>query len=153
MSDDLRDLYQEVILDHGRYPRNKRSMGECSHIAHGENPLCGDKIVVYLKLDHDKKIVDLSFEGQGCAISTASASLMTEIMIGKNEAEAQSLFDAFHAIATGEDPNTDDLVEDDLDRLQVLAGVRDYPVRVKCATLAWHTMVAALTRQSTVSTE
>ena len=153
MSDDLRDLYQEVILDHGRHPRNRRAMEDCDHLAHGENPLCGDQIVVFLKLDDQDRISDVSFSGQGCAISTASASLMTEVLKGKTEAEARTLFEAFHTLATGGDPPANDVLEDEMDRLAVLSGVREYPVRVKCATLAWHTMVAALDHQDGVSTE
>ena len=153
MSDDLRDLYQEVILDHGRHPRNRRLLAGANHFAHGENPLCGDKLTVFVKLSDQGVIEDVSFEGQGCAISTASASLMTEVMIGKTEEEAEKLFGCFHALATGgELPGVEGL-EDDLDRLEVLAGVRDYPVRVKCATLAWHTLQAALHDQQKVSTE
>lgn len=153
MSDDLRDLYQEVILDHGRHPRNKRVVEDANHLAHGENPLCGDKLTVFVKLNGQGIIEDVSFEGQGCAISTASASLMTEVMIGKTEAEAEQLFGSFHALATGSAPTSADGLEDEMDRLEVLAGVRDYPVRVKCATLAWHTLQAALQDQQKVSTE
>jgi nitrogen fixation NifU-like protein len=153
VSDDLRDLYQEVILDHGRHPRNKHVLADANHLAHGENPLCGDKLIVYVKLSPESVIEEVSFEGQGCAISTASASLMTEVMVGKNMAEAEKLFGSFHALATGEGEADTEGLEDDMDRLEVLAGVRDYPVRVKCATLAWHTLSAALNDQQKVSTE
>lgn len=153
MSDDLRDLYQEVILDHGRRPRNRRQLVDANHCAHGENPLCGDKLTVFVKLDDKGVIEDVSFDGQGCAISTASASLMTEVMLGKTEVEAEKLFGSFHALATGAAPAAADGFEDEMDRLEVLAGVRDYPVRVKCATLAWHTLQAALHDQQKVSTE
>jgi len=153
VSDDLRDLYQEVILDHGRHPRNKHILEDANHLAHGENPLCGDKLIVYVKLSPESVIEEVSFEGQGCAISTASASLMTEVMVGKTLAEAETLFGNFHALATGEGEADMDGFEDDMDRLEVLAGVRDYPVRVKCATLAWHTLSAALNDQQKVSTE
>jgi nitrogen fixation NifU-like protein len=153
MSDDLRDLYQEVILDHGRHPRNKHVLADANHLAHGENPLCGDKLIVYVKLSPEKIIEEVSFEGQGCAISTASASLMTEVMVGKTLAEAEKLFGSFHALATGEGEADTEGFEDDMDRLEVLSGVRDYPVRVKCATLAWHTLSAALNDQQKVSTE
>ena len=153
MSEDLRDLYQEVILDHGRHPRNRRLIEGCNHLAHGENPLCGDKLTVFVKLNGQGVIEDVSFEGQGCAISTASASLMTEVMIGKTEAEAEKLFGSFHALATGAEREEAEGMEDELDRLEVLAGVRDYPVRVKCATLAWHTLQAALHDEGKVSTE
>jgi nitrogen fixation NifU-like protein len=153
MSDDLRDLYQEVILDHGRHPRNRRMIEDANHLAHGENPLCGDKLTVFVKVNGQGLIEDVSFEGQGCAISTASASLMTEVMLGKSEAEIEQLFGCFHALATGAEPEPAQGLEDEMDRLEVLAGVRDYPVRVKCATLAWHTLQAALHNQQKVSTE
>lgn len=153
MSDDLRDLYQEVILDHGRHPRNRRHPADCNHQARGENPLCGDKLTVFLKVSAEGVIEDVAFEGQGCAISTASASLMTEVIVGKTEAQAKHLFESFHALATGAEAPEDEELEDDMDRLHVLAGVRDYPVRVKCATLAWHTMTAALADQQKVTTE
>lgn len=153
MSDDLRDLYQEVILDHGRHPRNKHILTDANHLAHGENPLCGDKLIVYVKLSPKNVIEEVTFEGQGCAISTASASLMTEVMVGKTLEEAEKLFGNFHALATGEGEADLSGLEDDMDRLEVLAGVRDYPVRVKCATLAWHTLSAALHDQREVSTE
>jgi nitrogen fixation NifU-like protein len=153
MSDDLRDLYQEVILDHGRHPRNRRHPANANHQARGENPLCGDKLTVYLTVNRQGVIEDVAFEGQGCAISTASASLMTEVMVGKTEAQAEKLFASFHALATGDDPPPAAGMEDEVDRLRVLSGVRDYPVRVKCATLAWHTLSAALHNQQKVSTE
>jgi nitrogen fixation protein NifU and related proteins len=154
MSDDLRDLYQEVILDHGRRPRNRRQLEGANHFARGENPLCGDKLMVFLKVNPQGIIEDVSFEGQGCAISTASASLMTEVVRGKTEEQARQLFEHFHALATGDHPPTcDDEMEDDIERLHVLAGVREYPVRVKCATLAWHTMTAALEDEQKVTTE
>ncbi|MTJ81386.1 MAG: SUF system NifU family Fe-S cluster assembly protein [Telmatospirillum sp.] len=153
MSDDLRDLYQEVILDHGRHPRNRRMIEDANHFAHGENPLCGDQLTVFLKVGPDGVIKDVSFEGRGCAISTASASLMTEVIVGKTEAEAQKLFEDFHAMATGGEAHSGDEFEDEIDRLTVLAGVRDYPVRVKCATLAWHTLAAAIKDEQKVTTE
>ena len=148
---DLRELYQEVILDHGKHPRNFRTPDDATAEAHGNNPLCGDQLTVYLKLDADGLVEDAAFVGRGCAISVASASMMTEIVKGKSEAEARALFDAFHRMCTGEDePGADN---DALDKLQVLSGVRDYPTRVKCATLPWHTMVAALAGEDEVSTE
>lgn len=152
--DDLRELYQEVILDHGKRPRNLRCLPDATCCAHGQNPLCGDQLTVYLKLDDQGVVQDVSFEGKGCAISVASASLMTELIRGKTEAQARLLFDKFHHLAAGEGegPVPDELV-DELDRLQVLAGVRQYPVRVKCATLPWHTMRAALAGSAEVSTE
>jgi len=137
--DDLRDLYQEVILDHSKRPRNFRRCAEPCLSAHGHNPLCGDQVTVTLRLAGDR-VEDVAFEGKGCAICTASASLMTEILKGKTEAEARALFGQFHESVTAKDEP--DL--DALDKLAVFAGVRDYPVRVKCATLPWHTFVAAL---------
>ena len=152
--DELRELYQEVILDHGKRPRNLRALENATCSAHGRNPLCGDQLTVYLKLGADGTVEDAAFEGRGCAISVASASLMTEMLRGKTEAQARQLFDSFHAMAAGDgDPAAPPELEDDIDRLQVLAGVRQYPVRVKCATLAWHTMKAALAGKPEVSTE
>ena len=143
--DELRELYQEVILDHGKRPRNLRALADATCSAHGRNPLCGDQLTVYLKLDPQGVVEDATFEGKGCAISVASASLMTELIRGKTEAQARQLFESFHALAAGkDDADTPPELEDELDRLQVLAGVRQYPVRVKCATLPWHTMKAAL---------
>ncbi len=154
MFDDLRDLYQEVILDHGRNPRNFRHPEDANRTAKGDNPLCGDRLTVYLKVDDDGVIRDVAFEGRGCAISTASASLMTEVLRGKTEAEAKALFETFHRMCTGEDEAAASGVDpDDVDRLRVLAGVREFPMRVKCATLAWHTMNAAMAGEAVVSTE
>ncbi len=137
---DLRELYQEVILDHSRQPRNRGELGgDSCRKADGHNPLCGDKVTVYADVQ-DGVVRELSFEGVGCAISTASASLMTEALKGKTTGEVQRMFDEFHALMTD-----DDVTEAEaLGKLQVLAGVRDYPVRVKCATLAWHTLKAAI---------
>jgi nitrogen fixation NifU-like protein len=135
---DLRELYQEVILDHSRRPRNFGTCPHCNRDAKGHNPLCGDRITVHLDVDGDT-IKDVHFEGQGCAISMASASLMTEMIKGKKIADAKALFEQFHALVTGGEADGADL-----EKLEVLAGVRDYPVRVKCATLAWHTLAAAL---------
>ena len=154
--DELRELYQEVILDHGKRPRNLRALADATCQAHGRNPLCGDQLTVYLKVGHNGLVEDASFVGKGCAISVASASLMTEIIRGKTEAEARLLFERFHEMATGKNVDVGAIppeLEDDLDRLQVLSGVRQYPVRVKCATLAWHTMTAALSGAQEVSTE
>ena len=145
---DLTDLYQEVIIDHSKRPRNFRRMQNESAQAEGYNPLCGDKIVVQLKLDNDV-IRDVAFQGAGCAISTASASLMTESLKGKTRAEAGRLFERFHGLLTGEGA-----AGSDLGKLAVFAGVRQYPTRVKCATLAWHTLRAAIKgSRVTVSTE
>ncbi|WP_114395124.1 Fe-S cluster assembly sulfur transfer protein SufU [Oleisolibacter albus] len=156
MFDDLRDLYQEVILDHGKNPRNFGRPEAFNRTARGDNPLCGDKIAVYLTLADDGTIRDVHFDGRGCAISQASASLMTDILRGKSTAEAEALFGAFHDMCTkDEDQWTDHgaVDEDAMDKLQVLSGVREFPMRVKCATLAWHTMRAALHGEATTSTE
>ncbi len=154
MFDDLRDLYQEVIIEHSKHPRNRRRPEVFDHEALGHNPNCGDALAVYVKLAPDGSIEDCAFKGQGCAISTASASMMTELVRGKTPAEAERLFAAFHALATGDaGPELDGVPEEDMDRLQVLSGVRQYPVRVKCATLAWHTLHAAMAGQTGASTE
>jgi nitrogen fixation NifU-like protein len=137
---DLRDLYQEVILDHYRQPRNFGRLAGANCSAEGFNPLCGDQLTLYLKLV-DGVIEGVRFEGTGCAISTASASLMTEALKGKTKQEAQALFDGFHALLTG-DHAADAAVP--LGKLEVLSGVREFPLRVKCATLAWHALHAAL---------
>jgi len=141
---DLRELYQDIILDHGRHPRNFRCIAAPSNIANGHNPLCGDKVRVFVSLQ-DGRISDVAFQGSGCAISTASASLMTEVMKGKTLPDADRLYRAFHARVTGgAEPQIPDALEDDADRLLPLGGVKAYPARVKCATLAWHTLDAAL---------
>lgn len=145
----MRELYQEMILDHNRNPRNRRAMPEASTHADGHNPLCGDQVTVYLDIE-DGIIKDISFEGQGCAISTASASMMTETLVGKPVAEADQIFKQFHEMVT---EGHEVQFADDLERLEVLAGVKDFPMRVKCATLAWHTMHAALEGEERVSTE
>jgi nitrogen fixation protein NifU and related proteins len=144
--DDLSDLYQELILDHGKRPRNATRLSNANREADGHNPLCGDKITVFLSVTPDGHIADASFEGKGCAISVASASMMTEMMKGKSSAEAQQIFTAFHTLATGQNAAAQmaELDDDTQDRLNALAGVRAYPMRVKCATLAWHTLQAAL---------
>ena len=142
---DLRDLYQDIILDHGQHPRNFRVQEHPSHFAQGHNPLCGDRVTVYLTLVGDR-IADVSFQGRGCAISQASASLMTEILKGKTLAEAQTLFKGFHAKVTGGDAPAaaPAALEEEMERLEPLTGVKAYPARVKCATLAWHAFEAAL---------
>lgn len=146
---ELRDLYQEVILDHHKRPRNCRRPEEANRTADGYNPLCGDKISVYLVVENDI-VKDIGFQGSGCAISTASASMMTDSLKGKSLAEVEALFEGFHELLTGKG-EPDSRV---LGKLAVFAGVREYPVRVKCATLAWHTMQAALQgREETVATE
>ncbi len=150
MDDELRDLYQEVILDHSKRPRNFGHPESSNRRARGDNPLCGDRMDLYLTLE-DGVVEDVAFEGNGCAISMASASLMTEIIKGRGEAEARALFERFHRLLTSDDADLDEL---DLDKLAVFAGVREFPVRVKCATLAWHTLAAALDRRTDdVSTE
>ncbi len=137
---DLRDLYQQVILDHYRAPRNFGALEPVSSCAEGYNPLCGDKVKVYLKTDGNR-VEGLSFEGVGCAISTASASLMTEAVRGLKRSEAEALLSTFLALMTGETEPGEGV---ELGKLEVLSGVRDYPVRIKCATLAWHALRAAL---------
>lgn len=150
MFEDLRDLYQEVIFDHNRNPRNFRVIDDADRKVEGFNPLCGDRLTLYLKMAGDT-IVDASFQGSGCAISTASVSLMTEIIKGKSAAEAESLFKTFHDMTTGK---SEDIQLEAVGKLAVLAGVREYPARVKCATLAWHTLDAALKNETqAVSTE
>jgi len=149
---DLRELYQEVILDHSRKPRNFRRPADANRQARGDNPLCGDKVTVFLTLE-DGRVKDVGFEGRGCAISMASASLMTEVLKGKTEAEARALFERFHDEMTGKSA-CHGAAAGELDKLTVLSGVREYPMRVKCATLSWHTLVAALDdKQSGASTE
>ncbi len=148
---DLRELYQEVILDHNKRPRNFRVPDPVNRRAEGYNPLCGDKITVFLYIEGDL-IKDLGFQGTGCAISKASASMMTDALKGKTLAEANAFFDQFHAMVTA--PATTDVKSDALGKLAVLSGVREYPMRVKCASLAWHTMKAAMTAEhEVVSTE
>jgi nitrogen fixation NifU-like protein len=137
---ELRDLYQEVILDHSRSPRNFGHHEPSNRTAKGHNPLCGDKFDVYALVE-DGIVKDVSFEGRGCAISTASASLMTELLKGLPEEDARAMFERFHDVVTGE---KDEDLDGGLEKLNVLAGVRGYPMRVKCATLAWHTLKAAL---------
>ena len=147
---DLRELYQEVILDHNKSPRNFRELDGADRHADGYNPLCGDKLAVYVNLDDDV-ITDISFLGSGCAISKASASLMTDAVKGKTLVEAQRLFETFHSMVTGD---AGDVNQDELGKLAVLAGVRDYPTRIKCASLAWHTLRAACDeKHEPVSTE
>jgi nitrogen fixation NifU-like protein len=151
---DLRELYQDIILDHGRRPRNFRAIVHPTHTAQGYNPLCGDRVTIYVDLDGDR-IGDLSFEGRGCAISTAAASLMTEVLKGKTVAEAKELFAHFRSRVTGGTaPPLSEPLADELDRLEPLTGVKAYPARVKCATLSWHALEAALAGGgATVKTE
>ena len=152
MFDDLRELYQEVLLDHGKDPRNFRKPDNANCEAMGHNPLCGDRLVVYLSVDENDVVQDAAFLGNGCAISLASASMMTEIVRGKTKQAAEALFERFHAMCTS-DEEVDFSDDEDVEKLMVLSGVRQFPVRVKCATLAWHTMDAALKGEAEASTE
>jgi nitrogen fixation NifU-like protein len=145
---DLNDLYQEVILDHNRRPRNFHALADANRSAEGYNPLCGDRLTLYLKVDGGI-VTDVSFEGAGCAISKASASLMTDAVKGKTVAEAEALFDRFHRMVT----TPPEQPVEDLGKLSALAGVREFPVRVKCASLAWHTLKAAMADKRRTSTE
>src|SRR3982751_5296199 len=147
---ELSDLYQEVILDHNKNPRNFREIENADKTADGKNPLCGDALRVYVAMDGDT-VEDISFKGSGCAISKASASMMTQSIKGKSKQEAEMLFDEFHRMVTGElDEETQ---PHHLGRLTIFSGVREFPARVKCASLSWHTMRAALNDQGTISTE
>lgn len=145
---ELRELYQEVILDHSKHPKNYHKMDDATHNAEGYNPLCGDHFYIYLKFE-DGIIKDISFEGAGCAISKASASIMTSVVKGKTLEEVQKIFNNFHAFVTGKveknfDPNS-------LGKLAVFSGVSEFPVRVKCATLAWHTLMSALENKNEIA--
>ena len=154
MFDDLRDLYQEVILDHGRKPRNFRRLEDADRTARGDNPMCGDRMELFLKLAQDGSIEDAAFQGRGCAISTASASLLTETIKGKTPAQAHALSGRFRELAmTGSCPDCGAELEEEMERLQPLSGVHEYPSRVKCATLAWHTLNAALDGAKEASSE
>ena len=142
---DLKDLYQEIILDHGKNPRNLRKTENFNKDAKGHNPLCGDKVHVYLKLDEDKKVQDISFEGQGCAISMASASIMTDLVKGKEEHEVKEIVKDFLEMIKEKDQlNNKILEENEKTKLMCLSGVKKYPMRVKCATLSWHTLTSAI---------
>jgi nitrogen fixation protein NifU and related proteins len=148
---DLRDLYQEVILDHNKRPRNFRALPDATHRAEGHNPLCGDRLTLFVKMDGDR-IAEVGFQGAGCAISKASASLMTDSVRGRTVAEADVLFDGFHAMITAPPGTEPDAAR--VGKLAVFAGVAEFPTRVKCASLAWHTLHAALHNpDSVVSTE
>jgi len=136
---DLRELYQQVILDHNKKPRNFRAMDPCDHEADGFNPLCGDKVHIYVELDGDR-IADVSFQGEGCAISTAAASMMTQAIKGKTVEEAKTIFDIYQHMVMGEG----NAEIEQIGKLAIFEGVREFPMRVKCATLAWHTFKAAL---------
>ncbi|MGI8545098.1 MAG: Fe-S cluster assembly sulfur transfer protein SufU [Aridibacter sp.] len=147
---ELSDLYQEVILDHNKNPRNFREITDADKRADGNNPLCGDKLQVFVKMDGDK-VEDVAFLGSGCAISKASASMMTQTVKGKTKEEAEGIFDEFHKMVTGKlDIETD---ENSLGKLRIFAGVLEFPARVKCASLSWHTVNAALHGEDEISTE
>lgn len=147
----LGELYQELILDHNKSPRNRRAMPEANYEADGHNPLCGDQVHVFLHVS-DGRIDDVSFQGQGCAISTASASLMTEAVKGRTIEDAEALFQKFHQMVMDNEHHVA-FEGDELEKLEALAGVKEFPMRVKCATLAWHTLHAAMTGEEKVSTE
>ena len=151
MNDELLELYQELILDHNARPHNFGAMQNATHHAHGMNPLCGDDIEVFLDLDGDK-IKEAKFNGHGCAISKASASIMTDAVKGHDKKEAQAMFDVFHRLVTGEDVSESE--REALGKVAAFSGVKEFPARVKCASLAWHTLKAALNQaQDPVSTE
>lgn len=145
---ELSDLYQEVILDHNRRPRNFHALAGASHTADGHNPLCGDRLRLYLKVEHGI-VSDVAFEGAGCAISKASASMMTDAIKGRTVGEVDALFERFHRMVT----TPPDRPVEDMGKLSSLAGVREFPVRVKCASLAWHTLKAAMAQKTKASTE
>jgi nitrogen fixation protein NifU and related proteins len=147
---ELSELYQQVILDHNKKPRNFRKLESANHSAQGFNPLCGDQLTVYLHLEDDA-VREISFEGSGCAISKAAASMMTQAVKGKSKHEAEQLFSEFHRMVTGE--LDEEHTQNALGNLKIFSGVREFPVRVKCASLPWHTMHAALNNQELVSTE
>ena len=151
----LKELYQEIILDHGKNPRNLRKTENFNKDAKGHNPLCGDKVHIYLKLDEKKKVEDISFEGQGCAISMASASIMTDLLKGKEEFEIKEIVNDFLDMIKEKDQlNNNILKEDDKTKLMCLSGVKQYPMRVKCATLSWHTLTSAINNtQEEINTE
>ena len=152
MSSELRELYQEVILDHSKRPRNFRELPAATGRAEGYNPLCGDRATVYVEVEGDR-VKDVSFKGAGCSISTASASLMTDALKGKTREEADALFERFHRLVTADPSKAAENAAPELGKLAVFAGVCEFPARVKCASLAWHTLKAALEGQGQVSTE
>ena len=151
----LKELYQEIILEHGKNPRNLRKTENFNKDAKGNNPLCGDNVHVYLKLNENKKVEDISFEGSGCAISMASASIMTDLVRGKEEKEVKEIVEDFLGmIKENPDLKSDKLKEDEKTKLMCLSGVKQYPMRVKCATLSWHTLVSAIdNKQEEINTE
>jgi nitrogen fixation NifU-like protein len=147
---ELSELYQQVILDHNKKPRNFRKLENANHTAEGFNPLCGDQLTIYVDLENEL-VKEVGFEGSGCAISKASASMMTQAVKGKSKEQAEHLFQEFHSMVMGE--LNEEIEENSLGNLKIFAGVREFPVRVKCATLPWHTLHAALNKQDQVSTE
>ena len=150
---ELSELYQQVILDHNKKPRNFRKLETANHSAEGFNPLCGDHLTIYLNLD-EGAVKEISFEGSGCAISKAAASMMTQAVKGKSKQQAETLFKEFHGMVAGDlVVSEEEDASDGLGNLRVFSGVREFPVRVKCATLPWHTMHAALNNQPLISTE
>ncbi len=153
MDDGLRELYQEVILDHGRHPRQFGKLAGANREAEGRNPLCGDEVHLYLIVDGDNRISDVRFEGKGCAISVASTSMMMELVKGKKVEDALALGEAFVHLAKGEALNGAAVMAEDIERLQIMSGVSQFPMRVKCATLPWHTLESAVASGDAVSTE
>src|ERR1041385_2404837 len=151
MDQSLRELYQEVILDHSRHPRHFGALADATHSGEGYNPLCGDRVKISLLVDGDNRIADIGLEGKGCPISQASASLMTDMLVGRTVDEAEELMGGFVHLVKGESANG--LAEEDRERLDVMAGVSAFPMRVKCATLAWHTMKSALEGGEAAKTE
>ena len=151
----IKELYQEIILEHGKNPRNLRKTENFNKDAKGNNPLCGDNVHIFLKLDENKKVQDVSFEGSGCAISMASASIMTDLMKGKEEAEVKEIVNDFLGmIKENPELNSKNLKEDEKTKLMCLSGVKQYPMRVKCATLSWHTLISAIDNtQEEINTE
>ncbi len=150
MNEDVRELYQQIILDHNRSPKNFRVIEDADRVVEAYNPLCGDHYTIYLNLDDDRRVIDVSFQGSGCAISKASASVMTELIKGKSKKDVEELFDHFHNLVTG----VEEADPWEQGKLAAFAGVQEYPARVKCASLGWHTMNAALTTDaSSISTE
>ncbi len=151
----LKELYQEIILDHGKNPRNLRKTENFNKDAKGHNPLCGDKVHVFLKLNENKKVEDISFEGQGCAISMASASIMTDLLKGKEEKEVKEIVNDFlEMIKEKDEIKTNLLKDDEKTKLMCLSGVKQYPMRVKCATLSWHTLTSAINKsQNQINSE
>jgi nitrogen fixation NifU-like protein len=154
MFDDLRDLYQEVILDHGRHPRHGRRPATFDATARGDNPMCGDRVQVFVKYGPGDTIAETGFEARGCAISVASADLMAETVAGRSQSDVRRMFDAFRELArTGTCPHCDAALQEPMERLEPLSGVHEYPSRVKCATLPWHALIAALEGAKEASSE